>query len=224
MKIKITLLAIFLSMGLFAQKTIEKDLGNFHTLKVFDLMEVNLIQSDENKVVIKGKDTHYVKIINQNGKLKLRMELDNRFDGAQTFIEVYFTNIKLIDANEGAVIVANELIEQDRIELRSQEGGKIKVGLKVDDVKVKAVTGGIVQASGLAKYQEIKLNTGGIFEGRELETQTTKIAITAAGEAEVNAEDLVDASITAGGDIYIYGDPKEINRKQLAGGRIKIMQ
>ena len=224
MKHIVTFAIVLLSFSSMSQMAITKEVGDFDTLKVYDLIEVNLIQSDYNKVVIKGKDTHYVKVINQNGKLKLRMDLNNRFDGKQTFIEVYFKNIDLIDANEGAVIVANELVEQDKIELKSQEGGKIKMGLKVTSITAKAVTGGIISVSGIAKYQEIKINTGGIFEGRKLETLTTKIGITAAGEATIHAKDVVDASITAGGDIEIYGSPKQVNRKQLAGGRIKVMQ
>ena len=223
--IRTTLLSacLLLTTVLFAQRTIEKEVGDFNQLKVFDLIEVTLIQSDENRVVIKGRNTDDVRILNQNGKLKLRMELDTRFDGEDTYIEVYFKNIDIIDANEGSRIVANELIEQDEIELRAQEGGQIKVGLDVDYAKVKAVTGGIIEATGLCRKQEITLTTGGIFEGMSLKTKNTKIGITAAGEAEVNASDLVDLKVTAGGDVYIYGNPKEIKEKRLAGGRVKVM-
>lgn len=215
-------LALF-TITAFAQHTITKDVGDFHTLKVFDLIEVNLIQSDENKVVIKGEHTDDVKIINQNGKLKLRMELDTRFRGEDTYIEVYFTNIETIDANEGAYIVGNEMIEQNSIELKAQEGGRINIGLEVENTKVKAVTGGSVKVSGSATNQEIQLNTGGIFQGRELKTSRTKVGITAAGEADINASDKVEVRVTAGGDVTIYGNPKEIDEKRIAGGRIRVI-
>ncbi len=51
------------------------------------------------------------------------------------------------------------MIEQTSIELRTQEGGYIRVGL-ADYAKIKAVTGGIINASGLAKIQDVKLTTG----------------------------------------------------------------
>ncbi|MEM7085913.1 MAG: head GIN domain-containing protein [Bacteroidota bacterium] len=223
MKNIVTICLVFFSITAFAQRSVTRDVGDFNELKVYDLIEVNLIQSDENKVVIKGDHTDDVKIINQNGKLKLRMEIDTRFQGEDTYIEVYFKNIGTIDANEGAYIVANEMIEQHKIELRAQEGGRIKVGLTVDQTKIKAVTGGVVEASGLSKSQEIKINTGGVFEGRDLKTQETKVGITAAGEADVNASDRVEVRVTAGGDVNIYGNPKEVNEKKLAGGRVKIM-
>lgn len=223
MKKLLVLCSIVLAGTAFGQRTITKEVGDFDELKVFDLMEVNLIPSEENKVVIKGHNSDDVRVINQNGKLKLRMEIDTRFDGSRTFIEVYYSGIKTIDANEGSLIVANQIIEQSDIELKSQEGGRIRVGLDVDRAKIKAITGGVVEATGLARSQDVTLTTGGVFEGRELKTQRTFIGITAAGEAEVNASDLVDLNITAGGDIYIYGNPREIDEKRFAGGRVKVM-
>lgn len=223
MKNIVIICLLFSSLAAFAQRTVTKEVGDFHELKVYDLMEVNLIQSNENKVVIKGDHTDDVKIINKNGKLKLRMEIDTRFRGDDTYIEVYFKSIRVIDANEGSYIVGNQMIEQDHIELRAQEGGRIKVGLMVDDTKIKAVSGGIVQVSGLSKRQDIKLNSGGIFEGRDFLTKETKIGITAAGEADVNASDRVEVRVTAGGDVTVYGNPKEVSEKTLAGGRVKIM-
>ncbi|MDC8005101.1 DUF2807 domain-containing protein [Aureisphaera galaxeae] len=222
MKYILTLTLALLTLTTFAQREVVKDVGDFHELKVYDLMVVNLIQSDENKVVIKGENTYNVKVINHNGTLKLRMETDTRFRGEDTYIEVYFKEIETIDANEGSQIVASAMIEQEEIELKAQEGGRIKVGLQVDRTKVRAVTGGIVQASGLSKSQEIKINTGGVFEGRELLTQRTKVGITAAGEADINASDKAEIRVTAGGDVYVYGNPKEIDEKRLAGGRIII--
>ncbi|RMA66021.1 head GIN domain-containing protein [Ulvibacter antarcticus] len=217
------LLVFFISATLFAQSTVEKNIGDFNELKVYDLIEVNFIKSDVNQVAIKGEKTESVKVINDNGTLKIRMNLDERFDGNKTFVEVYYTSIDILDANEGAKIVSNEAIEQEKIELRSQEGGRIKVGLQVNHAEIKAVSGGIIEASGMAESQNIVLNTGGIFEGRELQTQDTTVKVTAAGEAEVNASEKVTAKVTAGGDIDIYGNPKEVNKKKFAGGRIRVI-
>ncbi|MEZ4874527.1 MAG: head GIN domain-containing protein [Flavobacteriaceae bacterium] len=223
MKHTLIFLFAFISAQLYAQEIITKEVGDFNELKVYDLIVVTLIQSQENKVVLKGENTQDVNVVNKNGTLKIKMEVDKIFQGEETYVEVYFKNIDAIDANEGAFIVGNEMISQNTIELRAQEGGRIRVGLKANHTKIKAVTGGIVEASGISKTQEITLNTGGIFEGRDLKTQDTKIGITAAGEADINASEKVDVSVTAGGDVYIYGNPKTVNEKRFAGGRIKRM-
>ena len=204
----------------FSQTMLDKEVGDFQEIKVYDLIEVNLIKSDDNRIVIKGHNVYDIKFVNKNGVLKLRMELDKKFQGEDTFVEVYYTDLRTIDGNEGAKIVCNELVEKEKIELRAQEGSHIKIGMDVRDVEMKAVTGGIIEASGLAKNQIIVINTGGVFEGRKLLTEVTNIKISAGGEAELYASQKLDVNVKAGGDVYVYGNPKDVNKTTLAGGRI----
>jgi hypothetical protein len=221
MKKLLVLVLTFVSVNTFAQ-IIDKEVGNFNKLKVFDLIEVILINSDENRVIIKGKNVHDIRVVNTSGTLKLKMNLDKKFQGEDTFIEVYYKYLDVIDGNEGAKIVSNELLKQDHIELKTQEGAIIKAGLNVINLEVRAVTGGVVKASGSANNQWVVLNTGGVFEGRELKTENTNIKITAAGEAEVFASEKIDINVKAGGDVYVYGNPKDVYKKTLAGGRVYI--
>ena len=86
----------------FSQQTTE--VGDFSELKVYDLITVKLVPSDENKVVVEGENTEFVKTINDNGVLKIRMELEERFDGDATTVTLYYKNISIIDANEGSEI------------------------------------------------------------------------------------------------------------------------
>ncbi|MFZ9031186.1 MAG: head GIN domain-containing protein [Robiginitalea sp.] len=213
-------LFLFAGLALSAQGTIDREVGEFHEIKVYDLIEVNLIQSDVNRILIKGKNTGDINFVNKDGVLKLRMPLEKKFRGEDTFIEVYYTDLRTIDANEGAQIVCNEMLEQDRIELRAQEGAQIEIGMTVRDAQIRAVTGGIIRASGLATNQVIKINTGGIFEGRDLKTDTSSIKVSTGGEAELYASAEVDIQIRAGGDVHVYGDPKKVYKDTMFGGRI----
>lgn len=208
----------------FSQRIVEKNVGDFKEVKVYDLIEVNLIKSNENKVLVKGDNVDDIQIVNKNGILKIKMVLDKIFHGESTFVEVYFKEIKLIDGNEGAKITVNETLTQDVLELKTQEGASIKVGLDVDRLTVRSVTGGIVQASGMAKNVAVVLNTGGIFEGKPLRSDTASVKVTTGGNAEVFASQSVDINIKAGGDVVVYGNPKEVNKSTFAGGRVKIME
>ena len=152
------------------------------------------------------------------------MQLDKKFTGEDTFIEVYYTDLKVIDGNEGAQITCNEMVSQHEIELKAQEGAKIRIGMDVSHANIRAVTGGIVEASGLAKSQSIVLNTGGIFEGRELRTSSARVKISAGGEAEVYAMEEVDINIKAGGDVEVYGQPEKVKKNTFVGGRVRIVE
>ena len=223
MKTFITLAFVAVTSILTAQNPKEKEVGDFNEVKVYDRIEVNLIKSKTNKVEITGDDIEDVEVINKDGKLKIRMKFDKIFNGDRTFVAVHYTKLDIIDGNEGAFISSNELIEQDFIELKSQEGARLKIGLDVKRVDIKAVSGGIVETRGKAESQNISLNTGGVYEGKSFETKNTTVSIKVAGEADVNATQLVDAKVRAGGDINIYGNPKQVNENTALGGRIKRM-
>lgn len=223
MKLFNTLIALTICATSFAQNPITKNVGDFTEVKVYDRIVVNLVKSDENKVVISGEDASQVQVLNKDGKLKVRMEFNLIFDGNKTFVHVYYNNLETIDGNEGAEITSNELIEQDEIEIKMQEGARIKVGLQVREANLRAVTGGVIEVSGIAEQQEITVNTGGSLEGRDFETDRADIFVQAGGDVEVYVSKKVDITIRAGGDVVVYGNPAEVKRKRTFGGRIKIM-
>ena len=151
------------------------------------------------------------------------MNLEESFDGDHTRVKLYYTNIDIIDANEGAKIWSKDKIKQYEVELKAQEGGKINVDLKVTTASIKSVTGGVVETSGKSQNQNVSISTGGVYKGKDLKTESTEIAIRAGGEADVNATDVLDIKIRAGGDVFIYGEPKKVNKSKALGGRIKHM-
>ncbi|CAH8282863.1 putative autotransporter adhesin-like protein [Mariniflexile fucanivorans] len=221
MKRLILLVTVLISGAAIAQNPIEKSLGDFQELKVYDLIEVELVKSTENKAIITGRDTDDVIINNKNGTLKIKMTIGKSFDGNKTKVILHYTSLDIIDANEGAKIAGKDTIEQFEIDLRAQEGGSIEIPLNVTYTIVKAVTGGKIKTSGTSKSQKVSLLTGGIYEGETLETDKTEVSINAAGEAYVKASKQVDAKVRAGGDVYIYGKPETINETTVLGGRIK---
>ena len=204
-------------------QNVEKEVGTFSELKVFDLIAVKLIPSDVNKVLITGKNTEEVKIINDNGALKIRMELNKRFDGAATFIEIHFSGVSIIDANEGASISSTAAIKNASLELKTQEGGKIDIVSETDVLNIKAVSGGIVNVKGKTNSQDVTINSGGIYEAEGLKSVVTTVTVTAGGSAVVFATDEVDAKVTAGGTVTIHGNPKDVKKKKFAGGNIKVI-
>lgn len=209
---------------LSAQDAITKDVGEFSTLKAYDLINIEMIKSKENKVEITGRNAKEVVVVNKNGTLKIKMKVKESYDGNSTKVKLFYTSVDVIDANEGAVITSDDTFKQFEIELKAQEGGRINVDVKTTETEIKTVTGGIVEVTGKTKNQKINMNTGGVFKGKDFKSDTTIIKIKAGGEADVNAKELLDISITAGGDVYIYGDPVTVNESRALGGRIKRME
>ena len=224
MKTLIKLFLLCITTVCLGQNPIEKTVGEFSELKVYDLIEVELIKSDIDKIAVTGRKASDVLVNNKNGTLKIKMKLEEAFDGNKTKVKLYYTKIDVIDANEGAHIHSEDVIEQFEIDLSAQEGGKINVKVDVKYANVRAVTGADIVASGSAKHQDVSIYTGGDYDGKALKTELTEVSIRAAGEAHVNASKKVIAKVRAGGDIYVYGNPEQIDESRILGGRIKKME
>jgi hypothetical protein len=222
MKILATAFVLLLTLTSMAQSDREVTIDEFHTIKTFDLINVRMVKSDLNKLEIKGKNGNEVEYVFKNGLLKLRMEADKIFDGANTIVTVHYTGVKTIDANEGSVIYADDISGQDSVELRTQEGARIIAGLDLNNVDVRAVTGGILELSGKVINQEVTANTGGIVEAKGLRSENTDVKVQAGGEVEVYASESVNVLVRAGGNVMVYGSPKDVVEKTTFGGNIII--
>jgi hypothetical protein len=220
---KKVLFSLLLISSLTYAQTVKK-VGDFYKVTAFDQISVELIASDENKVELSGTHSDVVEVVNKNGELKLRMPLTNLLKGNQVQAKVYYTDLNAIEANEGSQISNESVLKATDFDIITKEGAKIDISLDVLNLTVKITSGGIVKTTGTAKYQDVLVSAGAQYEGKELSTEHTLISINAGADAAVFATEFVDAKARAGGDIMIYGNPKQVNKKTFAGGHIKIVK
>ena len=138
------LIFLLLTTVVYSQNTITRTLGDFSQLKVYDLINVELIASDQNQLEITGDNSNDVVIVQKNNALKLKMRSTKLLKGANTYVKLYYKKLNTIDVNEGAVVKSELPIRQYELELKAQEGGEIALEVDTKLLYVKAVTGGIV--------------------------------------------------------------------------------
>lgn len=221
-------LLLFIWAGVVATQAqegkVSQNLSSFKELKVFDGLSVNLIRSDKNQAVITGANTSKVAIVNTDGVLKIRMEIGKIFSGYRTFIDLYYTqDLVVIDVNEDARITTKEALKQDVVELKAQEGGEISIQAQVEQLLIKSVTGGVINATGTSDNQDVQINTGGVYKGKDLKTKFTTVNVNAGSSAEIYATSYVKVSVKAGGTVFVYGDPDKMEEKTVFGGKIERM-
>ena len=149
------------------------------------------------------------------------MPLTRLLDGDNVSATVYYNKIDAVEANEGSRIAGETVIISTTFDIKAKEGSEVKINLQVDKLKTRVANGSTIQISGTAKNQEVLVNSGGIYKAENLTTNQTEITVNAGGESNIFATELVDAKVRAGGEIIIYGKPKQINQKIVAGGTIK---
>ena len=135
---KIVYSLLFISSIAFSQTA--KNVGDFNKVTSFDQIEVLLIPSDENKVVLDGSGSEDVEIVNKNGELKIRMRLTKMLSGENISATVYYKNIDAVEANEGSRISSEATFKSTTFDIIAKEGSQIKIKINVDRLTVRAVS------------------------------------------------------------------------------------
>lgn len=220
--LKLFFIATLFSLGqLVGQGEREYRLDNFTTVKAFNGIQVSLVSSEENKALVEGEYSDKVSFRNNGGVLKIRMKINKAFSGENTTVILYHREeLKILDANEDARISSENVFVQSVLELKAQEGGEIELECDTEQLLIKTVTGGEINVRGTSRNSDVNVNTGGSYMGKEMKTEFTTVKVNAGGNAEVYAEDYVNAQVKAGGSILVYGNPEKMDEKTIFGGTI----
>jgi len=218
---KITLLLILISTLGMSQKTITTKLGDFHTLKVFNGLTVELQKAATSKVVISGSQSEDVSIKNADGVLKIRLHFPDSFTAEDVKIVLYYSkDIDVLDANEGGEIFSDKTLKQQHLEVRTQEGAKINLAVNTKHLTVKSVSGGIIELTGVTENQTVEATTGGIYEAFEMQSKQAIVTAASGANVEISISEILDAKVRFGGNIYYKGTPEVLKTKKVIGGKI----
>ncbi|QVY64515.1 head GIN domain-containing protein [Polaribacter sp. Q13] len=226
MKKIIFICALMLSYITIAQTMVTKNLGDYSELKVYNGIELELIKSADQKLEITGEKSEMVKIKNVNNTLKLSLPFslkpeNNAADG-KILIKLYYNkNIAIIDANEGATITGKD-VNQDKLEVKSQERAFINLTSKVKYLTVRTSSGGIIKLTGSAESQEVDVDLYGVYNGFEMKISGNSNILAGTGaKAEILAGKSLSAKVSFGGSIFYKGNPKVVKDKKVIGGIIQ---
>ncbi len=220
---KLVFICLFLiSFLAVAQTTLTKKLGDFSTVKVYNGIDLELVKSDENKIIVTGEKTDKVSIKNKNNTLKIALTFPETTADGKVKITLYYTSLlETIDANEGATITGKK-IEQSQIEIKAQEGAFINMVVDVKHLMVKSVSGAVIKLSGTTKNQTVEANLGGIYHGYNLAVSDLNFVRAGSGsKVEVQAGETLDAKVSFGGSIFYKGTPEVFKDKKVIGGVIE---
>lgn len=227
MKKSFFITALFLGFQTLVSAQIDKNVGDFTSLKASNRIKIELIPAAENKIVLKESQADAVNIINKNGRLVLKNTLKELVseDEYSVTIQVYFNNLKEIDAQGGSYIFSDAVVDQNKIELNANLGSTIKLNLKTETLNANANTGAKLYLNGSAsKSVKLSASAGGQIIANELSTLRTIVKVNSGSVVNATATDYLEAQVLAGGSIKIHGKPKDVKEKITLGGTIEYIK
>jgi Putative auto-transporter adhesin, head GIN domain len=206
---KIIFLFIIFSQSISAQ--VSKKLNDFTKVTSFDQISVFMIAATENKIEISGTNADKVELIYENNEL---------LKGNDILAKVYYTKLEAIEANEGSNIGFDSPVKAVNFDILVKEASSISITLTSKKVVARITQGSRLDLDGTIDTLDVVVNSASKLKADTCKTIQTTVSVNAGAIAVVNASDLVDAKVRAGGTISIYGKPKQVNQKTILGGDI----
>ena len=207
-----------------SERTKTITVGPFTGIKLFSGIQVKLIPSMENKLVLSGENFETVVTTLKNDVLRIKHSLGQIFNPKNTYIEVYFsTPLDLIHAYQGSIVESQAVLKATKIELKAREWSAIDLHIKSEKISSSVYSGSTLSLRGVAVNHELKIFGGGICESETLLTEQTTVKVTAGGVAYIHASDLLEATVNVGGTVRIHGRPIKLIKRKRIGGTITEM-
>ena len=205
---------------LVSQEEINRNLGEFTKLSIYDGINVELIKTDENKVEASGENTRFVVVKNKNGNLKIRLNVQKRFSGDRTMVKLYYKNIYSFIAHEGSNIFSKDTIKQADLKIKGHTGSRIDVPVELNSISVTSTAGAKITLRGTSTYLEASSATGSEINARNMVVEDGEVSALSGSMVDVRVETNLEAIARIGGVINVHSKTERITEKVSLGGSV----
>ena len=205
---------------LVSQEEINRNLGEFTKLSIYDGINVELIKSDENKVEASGENTRFVVVKNKNGNLKIRLNVQKRFSGDRTMVKLYYKNIYSFIAHEGSNIFSKDTIKQADLKIKGHTGSRIDIPVELNSISVTSTAGAKITLRGSSTYLEASSATGSEINARNMVIEDGEVSALSGSMIDVRAETSLEAVARIGGVVNVHSKTERITEKVSLGGSV----
>lgn len=185
--------------------------------------EVELISSDENKIVMKANKNliPLLKYELDSGTLRIESEKTINRAGSK-LLKVYYTKpLSGYKTSSGSSLSSNEKITVESLNIKTSSGSFLKLNIKTKDAEIKTSSGSSVELEGTAINFNSKSSSGSALNAKDLVVKNAKMKTSSGSSAIVDVKEYLEANTSSGSSIEYYGNPKKTKLKQsISGGEI----
>lgn len=202
-----------------AQET--RTMGPFNELSISGNLDVVLVESSEESVIIHSDNEGDINFSLSGDKLKIK-KYDSFFkdDNDPVKITVNYKQLCTVEGHAGSEIQGDAVVNCDRMTIKATSGAEVTLKVEADKIRAKASEGGMLRLEGNTEALKVSAATGGHYYGLDLESKRTYAKANTGGHASVVALDYLEVSAHMGGDIDYKGNPAEVSEKTSFAGNI----
>jgi hypothetical protein len=227
--------ALFISAGIVFAKsgsnldniTEDRHISGFNAVNVAGSFDVYIVQGATESVKVDAPDDiiHYIMTEVNDGTLKIYNKEHTNGIGLfnnhkKIIVYVSIKDVNGISLSGSGNVYFKEGITANTLHLGVTGSGNLTGKLTAKSLESVVTGSGDLTISGNADDSKIKVTGSGKFSARNLTTTNTQAHVTGSGDANVNAANSLEASVTGSGGVHYGGNPKNVLKTKTGSGDI----
>ena len=213
--------------SLFSDKTENRNLKNFHAVKVSSGIDLYLKMGDTEEVKVVADDDIIDRVITEvkDGTLHIYMKNTNLFNwnfksgGKKVYVSV--KKLDEVDASSGSDVVSENTLTGDQLDIEASSGSDVKLDIVYKNFSIDVSSGSDAKISGKTKNFTAEASSGSDITAKDLESVNCKVRASSGSDISVNVSDEISAKASSGSDIAYYGNPQIKDINESSGGDVK---
>jgi hypothetical protein len=209
-------------------EVVDRHLSGFHAVDVAGSFDVYITQGSTESVKVEAPAELMPRIITEveNGVLRIYNKNDGfRWGdvwGHHKKIVVYVVakNLDRISLTGSGDAFFKEGITANNMRLNISGSGDMAGRIDAKSVDCSISGSGDMKLTGHAETSSVSLVGSGDYEARSLVTVNCAVRVTGSGDAQVNASEKIDASVSGSGDVRYTGSARSVNAHKTGSGDI----
>ncbi len=190
---------------------------NFTIVSASEGIDVFVTQGSEYKISVEA-DENIIDLIGtdvRDGRLKIHA-IEN-IGRATKNVYVTLPEISALESSSGADLIAQNVVESERIELDASSGADLQVELVAGEVSADCSSGADIRVSGKADMLYADASSGSDIKASDLVVKRCNADASSGADISVNVSESLVADASSGADIRYSGDPSVQTKKSVSG-------
>lgn len=206
----------------FAQKSEERNVGNFSEVKVSQAINCYLKEGNNEKVRVEVDGIDLDDVITEVSGDRLNIHLDRgNFRNVHVKVYVTYKSLEEISVSSAADVYSESVIKSESLELSASSAGSMDLEIDVNELSISASSAADVELKGKANYFEVGASSAAEVDAYDVLSKKVRADASSGATIKVNATEEINADASSGASIRYKGNPLRSNTDSSSGGSVR---
>jgi hypothetical protein len=207
-------------------KTEVRKISDFHAIHIDHDIDIFLVQSDTEKVVIRTENdfTDSIQTKVEKGILNILNSNRNVTPVVKPVVTVYVNKLTTVQTKSGSDVTSSNTLKTNRLVAYMINGSDIKLDLAADELVLFLSDGSDAIISGKVGQFSVTSHGGSDIEALGLETVNCILQLSGGSDAMINVSKQLTINAKGGCDISVKGNPPKLTDHLEDGSKIFILK